>query len=351
MKRFFSTLMAVSLIGCVQACDGPTLPSWDVVVRTPSIQGSFTVDSVLPPQVSRTEDAFQIPTGGWENTLRLVEICPVCATGLVIQYPAFTYSDTAAMTLGSQVTAVYLRDQEMDFKVWHNLPMNLLIDESGDPGSLELSLLNEGESGTEAIEVYSGLEWPIPPNQNALLPFSLSTGTVIGNSGNLAYTLNFPGSDNTYLVSGDEEIRFGVPEQALVIDSVDIDVVESSFAIEGREVSFPMDAETRVEILNRAQNAEIQIQVSYPFDVSGTVYVSLSSEGSVIVEETFFVEEPGQLEETVELTPLQIEQLLTAGSSSLTVRGTIQEGNVTITPSTQIDYKITLRAEVRLGDV
>ena len=343
MKLRMRSAGAILLLAGLSACDIPTgMPRWDTTWITPGEEVSVSVAELLPAGLSVNADtsAFVLQLDTVTGGFQLSDFCPACPSSptIPVPKPAFTGSETIGVPLPDEVESVDITSGMVIIELTNNFDFDPIRPSASARGDVTLEL----RSGATLVS-----SLVIDGNQRALAPGTTLRDTMnfaaatVQDSLTLEVTLDSPAGDNTTMSAND---GFEVEVWSPSIEVAEATVSITSQAIESEETELDL---SDVDLGDRIQDGTIFLDIVNPFGVTGTLNITVTPEtGAPIVKNVNL--SAGNTTVQVDFSEEEIERLI-GETSTMSVTGTVNGGNVTVQPDDEIGVTARLRVTVEIG--
>jgi hypothetical protein len=328
------------------ACDVPTeLPRWNTRWVVPLDSTVVSVGSLLPSGVEVTADgsAFQLSLPGTTISLSLADICGApCAAfnGRVVPKPAFTSTLHSTIALPADVASVTLTGGRLDVQFSHSFSFDPIRPGGSARGSVTTSFTSGG--ATLARDSVLGVQTALPANTPLARTLTLAAGRVTPVV-DLDVTLASPAGDPVRI---DTSERFTVSATPSQVRASEATIRVRNRSITARQVALHLD-DVDQTVIDRAQGGAIRFELVNPFQVSGTLDVSITAPGVSIRKP--IQAGPGTTQGRIELTRAELRSILGRPDVRLSATGTVSapQGTISVRPSQAL--RIRTRLELVLG--
>jgi hypothetical protein len=346
LRRALSGRLAPGLaLVTLAACEVPTsLPNWDTVWIAPGKSTTIPVASLLPSQVSSAPggDAFLLSVAPIAIEESLAESCPSCsaASGSVVPKPAFTVTATAGAPLPTEVISAELASGTIDVALRHDYGFDPLRPSSTARGYLVL----EARSGSTTLvhDSISGADVAWAPGTTLTRALALGAGAISG-AVDVDVTLYSPAGD-AVRIDTNQALRATVTPSQLHVSQAKVRVADQSIVAEQVELDL---ADIDQAVVDHQKGGALLLDVTNPFDVTGTLTLTLTAPGVVITKPV--VLQAGSSTSRVELTEPELGSILGASPVHLSASGAVSApaGGATVRPSQGVE--IASRLEFTIG--
>lgn len=340
------TLPLASLV----ACDVPTEPPrWDQTWVVPVASIVIGASDLLPEGVDVNQDtsAFVAETPEASIHATLAEVCTTCiiVNGLRTAKPEFADTLTTGTTLPAEVVSATLVGGAFDVVVGHNLnfdPLRPSADPAAPRGYMVFRVTSSG--AVVAYDSISGDDTAFPGG-TTLTPDLTVRPVEVSNTIDIEIYIYSPEGDSVTVQASDtagitlRPSTVEISEVVLDAASITVDPVHATMDFSGVDAT----------AIDHVQSGALLVAVANPWDVSGTLDVTLQPPFPSIQRSLTL--SPGTSQDRLDLGAGEIRAILTAGEVGVRATGTVTStGAVVVTPSQQLAVDSNLELVVLIGD-
>jgi hypothetical protein len=346
LRHSRSFLAAAVLAASFAACDFlPTdLPHWNTLWIFPGQSTSVTVAELLPDGITVTPagDAFEMSLQPVTFGRSLAEICPPCTLlhGAVVPKPAFDETFGDAITLPTDAVSAELTGGLIRITLTHNFGFDPLRPSATARGFIVIS----ARSGTTTLarDSISGTTTALPSNTPVSRTLQLAPANISAPI-EVSIRIVSPAGDPVQI---NANARFDVTASAQQVRVGSARVRVGNRTISAAPVDLDL-ADFDEEVAERVKEGALHLDITNPFEVSGTFRLSITAPGVDIRRNIELT--PGETTQRIALSGAELRSLL--GQSGVTFQGsgTVSSppGGVTVRPADTIE--IGTRLELTIG--
>ncbi len=328
-------------------CDVPTaLPIYETTWSVPAKTTTISVNSLLPSnQVTVTADnsAFQVTLSPSTTTITrsLDQDCSPCvaSNGLSVPKPSFSGGGSSTLGFPSTVAGATLVNDTLTVTISNGYNFDPLRPSANARGHLILTVQNgtaivgrdSVDGATAALPASGTLIRKIPLAGTVSAAGGLQVSTQLSSPAgdpvvmDASRTISVSGSAGSVLVSS-AQVNLSNQDVAATPSTIDLGGLDSS-------------------ITRRVNGATLEMTVTNPFDVSGTLDITLTG-ASPITKSIVLTD--GMTKPSMTFTQDEIQNLL-GHTVTMTVAGTVSGSNVAVRPGQTVSVASRLVFTLNVG--
>jgi hypothetical protein len=325
------------------ACDIPTgVPHWDTTWAVPVERQELSVASLLPSGIGVTPDgrAFELSIEGARIDERLGGICNFCEAldGQTTLKPAFSSVLESGVSLPDDFISASVTGGQALIELYHDFGFDPIRPSTMTRGSIRILLMSAGDTLATGIIDGEAESFPSGTRKSRALPFRQ---IELRDSIEILVVFDSPVGDPV-LIDGSSRFELLLIPSTILLPEARIRMQDQ--AVELEEASFEViggDA-----FINRIQSGALVLEVDNPFNVTGTLSLTLGAPGHSVTRQTAIV--PGQSERRVEFTGAELRSVLKGEEATLSATGSISATGESITLRPDQILNMTSRFELTL---
>jgi hypothetical protein len=328
-------------------CDVPTaLPTYETTWSIPAKTTTISVNSLLPSnQVAATADnsAFQVTMSPSSTTIvrSLQQDCSLCviSNGLSVPKPPFSGGGSATLGFPSNVANATLVHDTLTVTISNGYNFDPLRPGAGSYGYLILTVRN----GTTIVgrDSANGVTTALPPSGTLVRKVPLS-GTVSAAGGlQISTQIESPTGDPV-LIDASRSIRVTGATGPVFVSSALVNLLNQNVSAAPSTIGLGgVDS----SITKRVIGATLEMTVNNPFDVSGTLAITLT--GASLITKSIVLT-GGTTRPSMTFTQNEIQDLL-GHNVAMTVAGTVSGSGVAVQPGQTVSVASRLVLTLNVG--
>jgi len=328
-------------------CEIPTaLPIYETSWSVPAKATTISVNTFLPGnQVVATSDnsAFLVTLSPSSTTITrtLQQDCSLCvvANGLSVPKPAFSASGSASLGFPSNVAGATLVQDTLTVTISNGFNFDPLRPGAGAHGYLLLTVLNGGM--VVGRDSANGANTALPASGTLVRKIPLS-GTLTSASGlQVSTQINSPTGDPV-LIDASRSISVTGSTGPVLVSSARVNLIDQAVSAAPSAIDLSGVASS---ITSRASGATLEMTIDNPFDVSGTLDITLH--GSTDITKSFVLT-AGTTKPSIVFSQDEIRNLL-GHNVAMTVAGTVSGSDVALQPGQTMSVSSRLVLTLNVG--
>lgn len=328
-------------------CDVPiALPIYETSWSVPAKTTTISVNALLPAnQVTATADnsAFQVTLSPSTTTITwsLQQDCSVCVAGngLSIPKPPFSGVGTASLSFPSTIANATLLHDTLTVTISNGFNFDPLRPSASARGYLTLTVKNGATVvGRDSAD---GATTALPPSGTLIRKVPLS-GTVSAAGGlQVSMQLSSPAGDPV-MMDASRTISVSGSTGPVFVSAVQVNLANQSVTAAPSTIDLGgVDS----SITKRVSGATLDMTVTNPFNVSGTLLITLTGASPITKS---IVLDGSLTKPSLAFTQGEIQELL-GHNVTMTVAGTVGGSNVAVQPGQAVSVASRLVLTLNVG--
>lgn len=323
-----SLALAIGVLS-LSACDVPTaMPYWDTSWALPIETMEMSVGSLLPDEISTTEDgrSFELRVDAIDLEHRLSDLCDDCGIldGATVIKPHFRADIESGISLPAELESAQVTGGHLPVVLTHDFGFDPIRPSATARGSIEVLMTSVGDTLAAGFLDGNDASFPSGSSKTIHLPYRES---MLRDTVQITVVIISPEGD-AVMMDGGSVFRVEVGESLMQLSEVDVRVTDLDVDLEDTEIKV-IGGEG---MINRIQSGALLFEIDNPFEVSGSFQLTLSSSDISISREIPI--ESGHTEARVEFTGSELRSILQEEDAALSATGTVTatDGAVTVRP-------------------
>lgn len=343
--HFALVALAAIASGCALQ-DLTDVPAWDLRFNIPSQSTSISVGTMLPSGVSIKSDstAFLVSVNGTSFNRVLSTVCAACVplNGLSVPKPAFNFTANSTTALPSDVTSATLAGGTIAVAVQNGLTFDpIAIAGAATQGHL-LIVVTDAANRQLARDSVNGATTTLAAGATLNRTLTLAPGALTGPL-TVTATLNSPAGGNVTMDVSRSVTVTGTP-QNIAVSGASVSVTNKT--ISSSNLSFDLSG-LDASISDRMAGAIVQLTITNPFAVTGTMTVRLTAPGVSITKTVALA--TGTSSPTITLTANEARSI--AGKNvSVSITGPVSaSAPISVAPRDKVTVNTRIEATINVG--
>lgn len=343
------SVVLLALAG-LTACEFPTEPPrWDQTWQVPVESIVVHSTDLLPASVDVNADtsAFVTETPEASIQVTLADLCTLCLVVDGMQAPKPEFGDTlsAGTNVPSELISATLAGGSFDVVMGHNFnfdPLRPSSDPGAPTGYIVVRITSNG--AVVAYDSISGDDTSFPSGVT-LKPDLPVQPVQISSTIDMDVLIYSPEGDSVLVETSDTA---GITLHPSTVEISQVVVDASSITIDPvhATMDFSGVGETAID---HVQSGALLVDVSNPWDVSGTLDVTFQPPAPSI-QRTLTLD-PGTYQDRIDFSSSELRSMLEAGEVGVQATGSVSSsGPLTVTPAQRLQVDGALELVVLIGD-
>ncbi|MEJ2217383.1 MAG: hypothetical protein P8099_12295 [Gemmatimonadota bacterium] len=351
MNRRWKVLATGGALVAMAACDIPTsAPQWDQTWVVPGEDMSLSVAELLPSDVTLTSDssAFVVNINGTSASFTLGDFCPDCAfvNGMTVPKPAFDTTLSTTDKLPADVVSATAQAGQFSLTLEHQFNFDPLRPNSVNPTSTGFMTIAVRSAGrVVAADSIDGADSAFPPNTPLNVTVPVTAG-LISDSLVIEFRINSPAGDPVTINTSQ---GLFVTLNPGTLDISQAEVAVSNMTVQTDPSTLDLSGLPDF-VVNDVQAGALRFSIDNPFDVSGTLTLTVTPPNGAPVVKTLDVA-PGATTPRIDFTGDELRPLLGQDNVVVTTTGVVNatSGTITVSPDQVVTFKTDLEVTDLVG--